>query len=115
MGAGPPMSTPVDRRLDPPTWDAADLSRPARIRATLLAVLSGVALVAYLWWILQPGRAGNPWLFGILIAAEIFNMVQAIGLWYTCLTRRPRRAPAPTVQWPPSDKPFAVDVFIPTY
>jgi cellulose synthase (UDP-forming) len=43
-------------------------------------VLSGAY---YLWWLLVDARAANPWLFGILIAAELFNLIQAAGFWYT--------------------------------
>lgn len=106
------MTIELDRRLDQVEWDASEPGRSARMRATVLAAVSTVGLVVYLVWILQPGRVGNPLLFWLLIVAEVFNMIQAIGFWWTCLTRRPtpRAASSPDGEtWTP------VDVFIPTY
>ena len=80
-----------DCRFDPVTWDAGDPGRGSRWRATALAVASTVGLALYFWWLLRPGRIGNPVLFGVLITAELFNVVQALGFWWTCLGRRPRR------------------------
>ena len=102
----------TDCRLDPPVWDAAELTRQQRLRATVLAAVSTVALALYFWWLLRPERVGNPVLFGVLIAAELFNVAQALGFWWTCLSRRRRhRRPEPL---PDRIRP-AVDVFIPTY
>jgi cellulose synthase (UDP-forming) len=100
---------PVDCRLDAPAWDATDPGRAHRLRATLLAVLSTIALALYFSWLLRPGRVGNPVLFAVLVAAELFNVAQALGFWWTCLARRrptPERRKMPLVD---------VDVFIPTY
>ena len=47
---------------------------PARWRSSL-----------YFAWLLRPGRVGNPVLFGVLVAAELFNVAQALGFWWTCL------------------------------
>jgi cellulose synthase (UDP-forming) len=102
----------TDPRLEPPTWHGDELSRAARVRATVLALVSTVALVLYFRWLLQPDRIGNPVLFGLLLVAELFNVVQAIGFWWTCLAgrrRRVRAAPLDRRQLP------VVDVFIPTY
>jgi cellulose synthase/poly-beta-1,6-N-acetylglucosamine synthase-like glycosyltransferase len=99
----------VDCRLEAPTWDAADPGRAQRIRATLLAAASTVALVLYFAWLLRPSRVGNPVLFGVLLAAELFNVAQALGFWWTCLGRRRRPTGAGKIAMPD------VDVFIPTY
>ena len=48
----------------------------------------------YFWWLLRPGRIGNPVLFGVLLVAELFNVVQALGFWWTCLSRRRRHRAA---------------------
>jgi cellulose synthase/poly-beta-1,6-N-acetylglucosamine synthase-like glycosyltransferase len=101
-----------DPRLAPPTWRGEELSRPARLRATALAIGSTVALVLYFRWLLQPDRVGNPVLFALLVAAELFNVTQALGFWWTCLAGR-RRRPWPAV--PDRRRPPTVDVFIPTY
>ncbi len=53
---------------------------------------STVALVLYFSWLLRPDRVGNPVLFAVLVAAELFNVVQALGFWWTCLAGRRRRA-----------------------
>ena len=102
----------ADSRLEPPTWHGAELTRAARVRATVLAFVSTIALVLYFRWLLQPDRVGNPVLFGLLLVAELFNVVQALGFWWTCLAGRRRR-----VRAAPLDRRHlpVVDVFIPTY
>jgi cellulose synthase/poly-beta-1,6-N-acetylglucosamine synthase-like glycosyltransferase len=99
-----------DCRLDAPTWHAGDPGRAPRVRATLLALASTVALALYFGWLLQPGRVGNPALFALLIVAELFNVAQAIGFWWTCLATHRRRPPGTGKIAMPD-----VDVFIPTY
>jgi cellulose synthase (UDP-forming) len=60
-------------------------------------ILSGItALTAliYLKWLFFDARADNVWLFGLLVVAEIFNIAQAAGFWWTISTQRwtePRR------------------------
>ena len=63
----------------------------------------------YFSWLLAPGRVGNPVLYGLLIAAELFNLVQATGFWWTS-------ARAGVAQTRPFifDRP-PVDVLIPVY
>ena len=62
----------------------------------------------YFGWLLQPDRVGTPVLYGILIAAELFNLSQALGFWWTVSHERVREKRAPTQR-------VAVDVFIPVY
>jgi cellulose synthase (UDP-forming) len=100
----------TDCRLGEPTWNAGDPGRAQRARATLLALASTVALALYFGWLLQPGRVGNPALFALLIVAELFNVAQAAGFWWTCLATR-RRRPSGSGRIAMPD----VDVFIPTY
>ena len=64
----------------------------------------------YFVWLLRPARVGNPVLYGLLVAAEVFNLVQAVGFWWTCWHGRDR-ADAP----PPRTGHAGVDVFIPVY
>ena len=64
----------------------------------------------YFEWLLRAGRVGNPVLYGLLVAAELFNLVQAAGFWWTCWHGRNRK-PAP--RW--SGPTPAVDVLIPVY
>jgi cellulose synthase (UDP-forming) len=73
-------TTTTDPRLLPPTWDA----RPGAHAATKVRLMALLALPLALWyfaWLLEPGRMGSPILYGILIAAEVFNLVQAVGFW----------------------------------
>ncbi|MGE3620686.1 MAG: glycosyltransferase family 2 protein [Acidimicrobiia bacterium] len=97
-----------DPRRRPPSWDPGPPS-PARRRAlawrTPLAV---AALVLYLTWLAQPARIGNPALYGLLVVAELFNVVHALGFWWTCARagHRPHR---------PVTTRVAVDVLIPVY
>ena len=68
-------------------------------RLRVLIPLSTLFSVWYLLWLLVPQRVGNPYLFGVLIAAQIFNFFQAIGFWWTCWPRR-GRPPAPEMVGP---------------
>ncbi len=108
MTANPELT--VDPRLQTPTWDGGLPSRSVRRRAGVMAVCSSLAVVLYFVWLLRPSRIGNPYLFGILLMAEVFNVVQALGFWWTCVFTGRRRRPLP----PPIAEPD-VDVFIPTY
>jgi cellulose synthase (UDP-forming) len=63
----------------------------------------------YVSWLLSPQRVGNPVLYGLLVAAEVFNLVQAMGFWWTC--SRAGAPPLPT----PARPGVAVDVLIPVY
>jgi cellulose synthase (UDP-forming) len=67
------------------------------------------ATVWYFAWLLDPGRVGNPVLYALLVAAELFNLVQAFGFWWTCFNARSRRR-APELASVPQ-----VDVLIPVY
>jgi cellulose synthase (UDP-forming) len=103
-----------DPRLQAPAWDAADPGRTVRVKATAIALASTVALVLYFSWLLRPGRVGNPVLFSVLVVAELFNVLQALGFWWTCLTRGPRRRTPVGGREGAIGEP-TVDVFIPTY
>ena len=108
-----PSNVDPDCRVAPVMWDAGDPGRMHRWRATGLALASTVGLALYFSWLLQPGRIGNPVLFAVLIVAELFNVVQALGFWWTCLGRRPHRRHHRPVASTLSQ--IDVDVFIPTY
>jgi len=105
------MSTPttLDPRLREPAWDGRGDPRTAR-RVRMLALLALPLAAWYFTWLLAPGRAGNPLLYGILLAAECFNLVQAVGFWWTSCRQRARRALPPAGGRRP-----AVDVFVPVY
>jgi cellulose synthase (UDP-forming) len=82
-------------------------------RRRVVAGLVGANVLLAVWyfsWLLSPAQAGTPWLYGLLIAAELFNLVQAAGFWWTVRAERPI-APAP--RW--HGRPAEVDVLIPTY
>ena len=100
----PPATGVPEVASVPPT-----LGRPSTRRTRLLVACALTAAVWYFGWLLMPGRVGNPWLYGLLVAAELFNVVQALGFWWTLLHDRPaRRVPAP----PPGAR---VDVLVPRY
>ena len=65
----------------------------------------------YFGWLLQPGRIGNPLLYAALVVAELFNLLQAFGFWWTCSNQRGR----PPLRRRVGGNPVEVDVFIPTY
>jgi cellulose synthase (UDP-forming) len=88
-----------------------------RARWLLVAVI--VDLIAAAWyfcWLLSPSQIGTRWLYVVLVAVELFNLVQAVGLWWTVRPRRDR-------QWWSVDQaaprwfgaPPPIDVLIPTY
>jgi cellulose synthase (UDP-forming) len=85
---------------------------PRRRRA--LRMLIAVNLLLGLWyfvWLLSPSQEGTLWLYAILVAAEVFNLVQAAGFWWTIRSDRHTSGPHADDQreWP------AVDVLIPVY
>ncbi|HTD76045.1 MAG TPA: glycosyltransferase, partial [Chloroflexota bacterium] len=102
-------SRPWDVRLRRVTWQPVPKGVSVRTRVRILIALGIPAVVWYFGWLLNvPARAGTPYLYGILIVAELFNLMQALGFWWTCANEivRPRRPPTQRV---------AVDVFIPVY
>ena len=109
-------TSPDDPRLQPPAWSGEPLPRAARWRAIALALASTMALGVYFHWLLRPERIGNPVLFGLLLVAELFNVTQALGFWWTCLFGRRRHCAAPRRPevLDPRSLP-TVDVFVPTY
>lgn len=90
--------------ISPDRW--ASIDRRLRFFVPLGAAIS----VGYLLWLLVPGRVGNPYLFGALLTAQIFNFAQGVGFMWTIWPRR-RRPALPALVGPPPD----VDVFIPVY
>jgi cellulose synthase (UDP-forming) len=101
-------SRPWDVRLRKVTWQPFPTTIDVRTRARIILILALPFAVWYFGWLLNPDRIGSPVLYGLLIGAEIFNMLQAFGFWWTCCNERvrPRRPPTQRV---------AVDVFIPVY
>jgi cellulose synthase (UDP-forming) len=100
----------TDPRLAPPAWDG----RPGAHAAARVRILALLALPLALWyfaWLLEPGRMGSPILYAILIAAEVFNLVQAVGFWWTASRQRAR----PALRLADGGPPPAVDVLVPTY
>ncbi|MDP9022271.1 MAG: glycosyltransferase [Actinomycetota bacterium] len=95
-----------DLRLREPTWDPRGPGVAHRMR--LIGMAHSVAALWYFGWLLQPARVGHPVLYALPMAAELFNLLQAAGFWWTVAHERVRdgkRSPGK----PP------VDVFIPVY
>lgn len=98
----------VDPRLMPlPAHPFGEPPSPRRAR--IMVVVGVVAAVAYLSWLLHPARIGFVPLYALLVVAELFNVTQALGFWWTC-ARKHRPTPLP-----PHDVGATVDVFIPVY
>jgi cellulose synthase (UDP-forming) len=97
-----------DPRFDAPRWSAAeDRAATRRVRWSMAA---GILLaIWYLGWLVNPDRIGHPVLFVVLISAELFNLIQAAGFWWTS-SRQRHRAQARPAEGHPS-----VDVFVPVY
>ena len=101
-------SRPWDVRLRRVTWQPVPSGWSVRRRSRILILLGIPCAVWYFGWLLHPDRVGTAVLYGILIAAELFNLMQALGFWWTFSNERVRERRAPT-------KRVAVDVFIPVY
>lgn len=99
----------TDPRLCRPSWDPSP-SSAVRRRARAMALVALPLSLVYLTWLLRPERVGHPGLYGLLVVAEAFNLVQAIGFWWTAWHDGRRRLAPPA---PPQDA--AVDVLIPVY
>ncbi|MFI7546851.1 glycosyltransferase family 2 protein [Actinoplanes sp. NPDC049599] len=99
-----------DPRTAPPPWQPQPASRGEAMTFRLLAGISAVSALWYFGWLLQPHRVGNPVLYGLLVLAELFNLAQALGFWWTCARPSPRPKAAP-----PSRRGWDVDVLIPVY
>ena len=80
----------MTRASNPPNWPSPAEWRSVQRRLRLLIPLNIAMAVWYFEWLLRPGRVGNPVLYGLLIAAELFNLVQAAGFWWTTLHGRDR-------------------------
>src|SRR3954449_7936749 len=96
-------------RMETPRWTARPRPSDRRRMRLIMAAALPLALF-YFSWLLSPERIGNPLLYGLLIAAELFNLVQAFGFWWTCSQQRGRQP----LRRQTGDDP-EVDVFIPTY
>jgi cellulose synthase (UDP-forming) len=101
------VTRPLDPRLARPAWDAAEAPPRWRIRALVLLAIPLAAW--YFGWLLQPERIGEPILYGLLVGAELFNLVQASGFWWT-VTRAPARLVPGRRR-----RSAVVDVLIPVY
>jgi cellulose synthase (UDP-forming) len=102
MNAGPPRAGEQ--------WSPTARWRQTRRRLALLVPADVALSVWYFSWLLTPNRVGNPVLYGLLVVAELFNLCQALGFWWTGLRARSPRRPvaAATPSW-------RVDVLIPVY
>ncbi|MHB1837066.1 MAG: glycosyltransferase family 2 protein [Solirubrobacteraceae bacterium] len=98
----------IDIRLRRPRWNPLPKGLPVRTRVRLAAVIGLPLIVFYLQWLLNPGRIGQPVLYALLVIAELLNVIQAAGFWWTCAFERVREPRAPA-------RPVSVDVLIPRY
>ena len=99
----------TDTRTRATTWDPAPPGGARRRWTRLLLVALVPVALFYFAWLLTPERVGHPVLFGLLVAAELFNATQALGFWWTCAGDRRRRRGV----W--HAPPPAVDVLVPVY
>ena len=97
-------------RFRPPRWRGPGEWRSVDAKIRVLVPVGAALSLWYFTWLLTPARVGNPLLYGLLVGAELFNLVQAAGFWWTCWHGRDRQ-PAPTWIGPPPE----VDVLIPVY
>ncbi|HEX6713963.1 MAG TPA: glycosyltransferase family 2 protein [Thermoleophilaceae bacterium] len=100
----------TELRMDTPRWSARPAPGDRRRMRLMMSVALPLALF-YFAWMLEPGRMGNPLLYGLLLVAELFNLVQALGFWWTSSVQRGR----PPLRRRVGGEPAEVDVFIPTY
>jgi cellulose synthase (UDP-forming) len=108
-----------------PPYATQATSRTAKGRLQWLPYVVVVDLALATWyfsWLLSPRQMGTKWVYAVLVGAELFNLVQAVGLWWTVCPRRERGRRHWWSQW--SADPAAphwfgplppIDVLIPTY
>jgi cellulose synthase (UDP-forming) len=56
-----------------------------------VGLVGAIAVVWYASWLLRPERIGHPLLFAVLVLVELFNIVHALGFWWTCSRGKGRR------------------------
>ncbi|TML02717.1 MAG: glycosyltransferase, partial [Actinobacteria bacterium] len=103
------LALTTDPRLLPPAWNAASPGRRHRLRLRLCVALCLPLALFYFAWLLDPTRIGNPVLYMLLVAAELFNLAQAVGFWWTCTGERSRPPLGLAGEHPD------VDVLVPVY
>jgi cellulose synthase (UDP-forming) len=54
----------------------------------IFSAISLLAAIVYLKWLYVDARPDNVWLFALLVAAETFNVIQAMGFWWTISNQR---------------------------
>ena len=64
-------SRPWDVRLKALQWEPVPKGMSVRTRVRIMILLGLPAAVWYFGWLLHPDRVGTPYLYGILIAAEL--------------------------------------------
>ena len=99
----------VDLRTGPGRWSPSGRWQDTRRKMLMMLPLNIGFSVWYFSWLLQPNRVGNPVLFALLLVAEVFNLAQAAGFWWTA-----SRARGPVIL-PPGPGADPVDVLIPVY
>jgi cellulose synthase (UDP-forming) len=99
-----------DPRLGTPKWRSPGEWRLVDRKLRLLLPVSVLLAIWYFEWLLRPSRVGDPVLYGLLVSAELFNLLQGAGFWWTCWRGRDR-PDAPPI---PAPAPW-VDVLIPVY
>lgn len=95
---------------DAPAQTADALPGPRHRARSLLIGLNVALAVWYFSWLLSPAQEGTGWLYGLLVAAEVFNLLQAAGFWITVSGDRSTK---PSPRW--RGRQPRVDVLIPTY
>ena len=99
----------ADTRLRAPAWSAAHRSPGRRVAMRLMLCAMVPLAIVYFAWLLAPERIGHPALYALLVVAELFNAVQAVGFWWTCSGERSRPPLRGAESMP------RVDVMIPVY
>lgn len=98
-----------DRRLDHVEWRAYDGGGWLGLAVRVLVLCDVVLAAWYLAWLLNPNQAAHGVLYGFLVGAEVYNLVQGVGFWWTVAAVRPRSPRKPVEDRVP------VDVFIPVF
>jgi cellulose synthase (UDP-forming) len=98
-----------DPRLLDVSSESQRLARPTGTRVWLMLIVNAPLSLWYFSWLLAPQRIGNRALYGMLIVAELFNLIQAAGFWWTCADERSRRGAVRPAQM------VDVDVLVPVY
>lgn len=91
------------------------LSGPRRRTLQALVALNAVLALWYFIWLLSPAQVGTVWIYVVLVGAQLFNLLQAVGFWWTVRSDQAGRSSASELADWYDRWPQGIDVLIPVF